>query len=151
MTRDVNSTTSVQLDGKRNGSRWRARLLGRNLIEDMQGYALKVKMRNCHRCVIALLFQSFLINACISPPTSILPTFFTTCFHARALPLPTRNCVLNSHNTLAPDLNMSKTRFFGGSKCGQFIHACHVWCATISVFLVCFLSSHRQSKLTFPS
>ena len=55
----------MQLDGKRNGLRWHARLLGRNLIKDMQGYALKAKMtqRNCHWCVIALLFQSYLIKA----------------------------------------------------------------------------------------
>ena len=85
-----------------------------------------------------------------SEEEELLPTFFTTCFHAQALPLPTRNCILNSHNTLALDLNTSKTCFFVGSKCRQFICACHVWHAIISVFLICFLSSHRQSKLTFP-
>src|ERR1700678_4306502 len=62
-----------------------------------RGYAgihLETKMtrRNCYRCVIALLFQSYLIKAWKhSLPTSILPTFFMTYFHARALPLPTRN------------------------------------------------------------
>ena len=152
MTQDANSTTSMQLDGKRNGSRQHTRLLGRNLIVDMWEYALKAKMtqRNCHWCIIAFLFQSYLIKAQKhSLPTSILPIFFMTYFHARALPLPTRNCIPNSHNTLALDPKMSKTLFFGGLKCGQFIHACHIWHGTISVFLVCFPSSHRRSNLTF--
>ena len=51
------------LDGKRNGLRRRARLLVRNLIEDMQGYALKVMTRKLHRCIIAFLFQLYLINS----------------------------------------------------------------------------------------
>ena len=145
MTRDANLTTSAWLDGKRNGLRQCARLLVRNLNEDMQGYTLKVMTRKLHRCVIAFLFQLYLINTlkyALVSQHQILPTFFKTCFHARALPLPTRNCIPNSHNTLALDLKMSKTPFFGGSKCRQFFCACHIWRATIFLFLVCFLSSH---------
>ena len=51
------------------------------------------ELPSVYNCIIISIISDY---ACISPLMSILPTFFTTCFHAQALPLPTRNCILNS-------------------------------------------------------
>ena len=143
----------MQPDEKRNGLRQHVRLLGRTLIKDMQGYALKAKMtqRNCHQCVIALLFQSYLIKAQKQSPNINSANFFHDLLSCSNSAPANKELHTELNNTLALDLKMSKTLFFGGSKCGQFIHTCHVWHTTISVFLVCFSSSHRQSNLTFTS